>query len=107
MKSLRDIVTVMPKAVSALMGALADADWHVRKEAAEALGKIGPAAVEAVPALTAALADADEYIRWKIAETLKKNRDAGRSQPLLGAPAGMGADDRKSLRAACEISAPL
>ena len=77
------------------------------RQAAAALGKIGPAAAEAVPALIAALADADEYIRWDIAETLGKIGVPERSQPLLGAPAGTGADDRESLRAACEISAPL
>ena len=47
------------EAVPALIKVLGDAEWSVRRDAAEALGKIGPAAAEAVPALIKVLGDAE------------------------------------------------
>ena len=54
----------------ALITALGDADEGVRRSAAEALGRIGPAAAEAVPALITALGDADAEVRRSAAEAL-------------------------------------
>ncbi|MHB9074225.1 MAG: HEAT repeat domain-containing protein [Desulfobaccales bacterium] len=53
-----------------LQQALQDQNWLVRRNAAEALGKIG--SPEAVPILTKALQDSDEPERWQAAEALAK-----------------------------------
>ena len=50
-------------AVPALIKALKDKDFNVRRSAAAAVGKIGPAAKDAVPALIEALKDKDIYVR--------------------------------------------
>ena len=60
----------------------------VRRAAADALGKIGPAAAEAVPALIAALADADRDVRRAAADALGKIGPAARG--------GAGADQPPS-----------
>jgi CubicO group peptidase (beta-lactamase class C family) len=95
-------------AVPALVAALADTDARVREDAAQALGRIGPAArdaidplvatfsgtdpyvagaaaialarigAEAVPALLRALTDADASVRWSAAITLGRLGDAAR-----------------------------
>jgi len=49
--------------VPGLIDALKSEDATVRRSAARALGRIGPAAREAVPALTCALLDQDEQVR--------------------------------------------
>jgi len=48
--------------VPALTAVLGDVDRSVRQHAADALGKIGPAAADAVPALTAAFDSSKEAI---------------------------------------------
>jgi HEAT repeat protein len=45
-------------------------DKDVRRRVADALWKIGPAAVEAVPALAAALNDPDKDVRRRVADAL-------------------------------------
>jgi HEAT repeat protein len=45
------------QAVPALVDALRDPDWRVRRSAARALGQIGPAAEAAVPALIDVIRD--------------------------------------------------
>ena len=57
-------------AVGKLCVALTDAKEFIRQQAAEALGRIGPAARKAVPALTQALADPVKYVRWQAAVAL-------------------------------------
>lgn len=65
----RELVT--PAAVPGLIRALADRDANVRKAAAGALGKIGPAAQEAVPALKLTLkSDRHPKVRAEAAEAL-------------------------------------
>ena len=72
----------------ALAAALHDPDEDVRRSAADAswaadaLGKIGPAAAEAVPALAAALHDPDEDVRRSAADALAKS-GARRGGPSL------------------------
>lgn len=83
----------------ALTAALA-ADCRVRWAAADALGKIGPAAAEAVPALTAALTDADWDVRRAAADALGRiGPEAAEVVPALTAappmPIGMSAGKRE------------
>jgi len=59
------------KAVPALIAELKDSNSSARKFAAEALGKIGPAAKEAVPALIAALKDSEWNVRDSAEEALE------------------------------------
>ena len=54
----------------ALIDALTDEEEFVRKEAAKALGKIGPAAKAAIPALTA-LQDT-RFVGFQAKKALKK-----------------------------------
>lgn len=58
--------------VDRLVGALKDADVDGRRNAAEALGKIGGKAEAAVPALIVALNDQSAGVRMNAAETLGK-----------------------------------
>jgi hypothetical protein len=60
-------------AVPALIQALGDSDWDVRRAAAEALGKLGDP--QAVPALIQALGDSDVGVRRAAAEALGKIGD--------------------------------
>ena len=55
--------TASPAAVGALIAALTDGHWTVRRRAAEALGRIGPAASGAAEALRAAAGDQDHDVR--------------------------------------------
>ena len=57
-------------AVPGLIRALKDKDDGVRAEAACALGKIGPEALDAVPALVAALGDSSEDVRAYTTQSL-------------------------------------
>ncbi|MBN2453282.1 MAG: HEAT repeat domain-containing protein, partial [Candidatus Omnitrophica bacterium] len=57
-------------AVPELIKALGDKNDDVRKNAAEALGRIGQAAKDAVPALVKALGDKNDVVRKNAAETL-------------------------------------
>lgn len=57
-------------AVPALVEALGDRNVQVRRQAALALGRIGPDAEQAVPALSAALGDGDEQVRRNAARAL-------------------------------------
>ena len=58
--------------VPALAGALKDENAFVRRDAAEALGKIGREAREATPALAAALKDRNHAVKKAATEALKK-----------------------------------
>jgi HEAT repeat protein len=58
--------------VPALAGALRDENYYVRRDAAAALGKMGPAARLAAPSLVAALNDKERSVRKAAAEALKK-----------------------------------
>jgi HEAT repeat protein len=70
-------------AVEPLIVALKDANWDVRRQAAEALGQIGDA--RAVEPLIAALKDANEMVRRQAAEALGKIGDARAVEPLVTA----------------------
>ncbi len=61
-----------PIPVHALSAALKDNDARVRRDAAWALGDIGPAAHDAVPALVAALKDNVAEVRRAAAAALEK-----------------------------------
>jgi hypothetical protein len=56
-----------PAAVPVLLELLADPDPAIRADAAEGLGRVGPAAVSAVPALLAAVQDEDGRVRCEAA----------------------------------------
>ncbi len=59
--------------VAALTGALRDEDAFVRRDAAQALARIGPDARDAAPALTtAALKDRNLHVRKAAAQALKQ-----------------------------------
>lgn len=60
------------------MAALADKNEDVRKSAAEALGKIGPATPEVVPALVRALKDKKEDVRSEAGDALAQIGLAGK-----------------------------
>jgi hypothetical protein len=60
------------EAVPMLVERLGDSESRVAQMAAEALGNIGPRALEALPALAAAAAGPDEYLRRRAAEALAK-----------------------------------
>jgi hypothetical protein len=62
------VVGLGAPAVPALIQALGDSDWDVRRAAAEALGKLGDP--QAVPALIQALGDSDWDVRRAAAEAL-------------------------------------
>lgn len=73
----------------ALVGALGDADEHVRQVAAHAVGLIRPASVEAVPQLAVALRDSDKYVRLAAAEALSAiGPTAAQAVPELAATFG-------------------
>src|SRR5262249_13220431 len=59
-------------AVPALEEAIRNKDPEVRSAAAEALGEIGPAAKDAVPALRKALEDPDRTVREHAQQALKR-----------------------------------
>ena len=60
-------------AIPALTKALADDEYfHVRRDAAGALGRIGPAARSAVPALVKALKDESKEVCYYATEALKQ-----------------------------------
>jgi HEAT repeat protein len=67
-------VKVLPPefAVPALTAALQDGEGLVRREAARALGRIGPEARSAVPALDVALKDREPLVAREAAEALKR-----------------------------------
>jgi HEAT repeat protein len=56
----------------ALIEALGDNDWRVRRSAAYALGRIGPAGVPAISALEQTLTDDDERVRSLAAKALQR-----------------------------------
>jgi len=71
------------QAVPALIASLEDPDLYVRRAAAQALGNIGPAAMEGLSALSAALKDPDLGVREAIAEAVRK---IGSARAICGAP---------------------
>ncbi|MDP3012079.1 MAG: HEAT repeat domain-containing protein, partial [Candidatus Hydromicrobium sp.] len=70
-------------AVEPLIAALKDNDWDVRKVAAEALGEIGDSL--AVESLIAALKDKDRDVHYNAAVALGKIRDIRAVEPLIAA----------------------
>jgi HEAT repeat protein len=58
--------------VPALAEALKDEETFVRRDAAKALGEIGPAAKPALPTLLVALRDKHPAVRKAVAEALRK-----------------------------------
>jgi len=56
--------------VPAIVPYLDDPDWHRRREAADALGVIGPPARAALPALRTAMADKDRNLRFAAAQAI-------------------------------------
>src|SRR5262245_57758980 len=70
--------------VDELAGALSHADRRVRRDAARALSRIGPAARGAVPALERVLADADVQVRLQAVSALGRiDYDLQRLTPVL------------------------
>jgi HEAT repeat protein len=59
-------------ALTALVKKVGDTEAAVRREAAGALERFGPAAKEAVPALVAALADRDFPVVLAVRDALKR-----------------------------------
>lgn len=76
-------VQIGAPAVGPLIAALEDANWRVRKGAAEALGQIGDP--RAVKRLTAALKDEHSGVRQAAAEALGGIGDARAVEPLVTA----------------------
>jgi HEAT repeat protein len=62
----------LPAIVQALTEALSDKNYIVRRNAAESLGKLGPAAQSSGPALIDLLKDPDARVRWRVAHVLPK-----------------------------------
>jgi HEAT repeat protein len=85
-----------------LTEALKDPDATVRREAAEAIGRLGPAAIPAIPAVVAALTDPDSKVRVHAAVALKDidPADATLLRPLTAALKDPDVDVRKSAIAA-------
>lgn len=69
--ALQDRVKEPKVVVPILADALNDEDTFIRRDAARALGKFGPAAKEAVPALVARLNDQEPSVRKAAATALK------------------------------------
>ena len=61
-----------PAAVHVLADALKDEDTFIRRDAARALGKFGPAAKDAAPTLQMLLNDKEPSVRKAATESLKK-----------------------------------
>jgi HEAT repeat protein len=59
-----------PAAMPTLITNLTDTNAQIRGAAAEALGRFGPTAADAVPALITALSDGDIWGRWNAAQAL-------------------------------------
>ncbi len=66
------LAQIGPAAIPALKEALVDDNPQVRRQAAQALGKMGPDAAPAVSELTHALSDADPTVREAAAQALGK-----------------------------------
>jgi HEAT repeat protein len=66
------LAQIGPAAIPALKTALQDENPQVRRQAARALGKMGPDAEPAVPELTAAMNDTDAMVREAAAQALGK-----------------------------------
>jgi HEAT repeat protein len=74
--ALRQITARYKKeAISPLLDALQDQSWQRREAAAQAMGEIGPAAVEAVPSLLEALDSKEELLRKSAASSLARILD--------------------------------
>ena len=80
LKSLRSVTA---EAVPQLIKALNNPDDDMRRSAAEALGKMGPAAAESVPQLIKALQDQDDDVCSSAALALNKMGPAAESVPQL------------------------
>jgi HEAT repeat protein len=93
------------KLLSAWIEQLTDRSATARQEAAEALGKIGPAAKPAVGPLIAALADSDDAVRDAAAEALAAfGKDA--VAPLVAALKHTDANVRRGAAAALSNMGP-
>lgn len=70
--TLKGRVTEPLIVVPALVEALKDEDPFIRRDAARALGKFGPDAVDAVPPLRVLLTDKEPSVRKAAAQSLKQ-----------------------------------
>jgi HEAT repeat protein len=87
---------VTPEVVPALIKALGDEQWNVRRFASDALGTIGPRAQDAVPALANALADENWEVRWGAAFALRGMGPAAQDAvPALATALG---DEKREVR---------
>jgi HEAT repeat protein len=78
------LASIGPPAVADLRTALASTPRSVRRRAAEALGKMGPAAAEARPELLTALDDPSPWVRAAAADALGRiGGDAAQDVPAL------------------------
>jgi len=68
--ALGDVKSHYSVVVPALVDAIDDPRWPVKGSALNALGKIGPPAIDAVPALVKLLDD--HQIQWRVANILRK-----------------------------------
>jgi HEAT repeat protein len=73
-----------PKIISALVGALNDANFRIRCLSAWAIGEISPVTENALSALRAAESDEHEWVRVAAAEALKKIQGESRPSSRTG-----------------------
>src|SRR5262245_51328408 len=90
--------------LSAWAGQLRHPEPRQRRQAAYALGRIGPPAQDAVPALIAALRDGDSEVRWQVTQALGRIGPAARAAvpALLGMVQEGHPDVRYTARQALE-----
>ena len=88
-----------PTSVTSLASALADGDTAVRRNAAAALGHLGPGGAAAAPDLVGTLDDSDAVVRWNSAVALAKIGPQA-TGPLLRALA----DERVRVRRGAAIA---
>jgi len=85
---LGEMGTKARSAAPALMRALKDLDWEVRRDAVVALAEVGGELKLTVPALTEALKDSEQPVRLSAVKSLGK---IGLKNPELAVPPLMGA----------------
>jgi PAS domain S-box-containing protein len=71
-QKILSVIKPIPPEIQNLISALCSKDSNVRRQAAEALGNIGPEAKAAVPALIESLKDGEEGVREAAAKSLGK-----------------------------------
>ena len=75
LRSWNRVVLGAGQRLSLLAELLRDPEWTVRRQAAIALGQIGPDAKAAIPALESLVRDPDHLVRKAAVESLRKIRN--------------------------------